>query len=97
MPTTLPDTKLADELKSATTQIVEHLANKLAGRTFSPRIKLLTIDDVVEATRLGASTIDEMVRAGKFPKPQSNVGKRLWREATLIAWCDANDPNKHAG
>lgn len=96
MSTTFPE-NLAEELKRATTQVVEQLADRLAGRTFSPRIKFLSIEQVEAATGLGKSTIYKMVGQGKFPQPQANLGKNLWRESALIAWADANDPNRTGG
>jgi excisionase family DNA binding protein len=95
--TTPPTTDLAAELRRATADALDAVAARLAGRVYSPRIKLLTIAQVCEATTLGESTVYRMVEDGKFPKPQRGVGKNLWRESAIIAWCDRNDPNRGEG
>lgn len=84
---------ISDERTRSVVDIVERLLSILRGRTISPRLKLLDIDAVSEATTLGKSTIDRMVREGDFPQPQRRLGKRLWRESRLISWMDQNDPN----
>lgn len=84
---------LADEISRAAAAVVERVLAQLTGRVYSPRIKLLDLRQVCEATTLGKTTVYELIDAGKFPKPLRNVGKNLWRESTLIAWADANDPN----
>lgn len=88
----LPD-RLAAERNRAAAALVEKLLGELVGRVYSPRIKLLDIRQVCEATGLGRSTILRMVEQGTFPKPQLNLGKQMWRESRLIAWADAHDPN----
>lgn len=93
MPPTLAD-NLAPERKRELAAMADALAGALAGRVYSPRLKLLSIEQVCEATGLGKSTIYQMVEAGTFPKPQMNLGKNRWRESALIAWMDANDPNR---
>lgn len=92
-PNTPPQASLSEIRAQATIEAVERLAQLLAGRVFSPRITLLSIKQVCEVTRLGRSTIYDMVRVGTFPEPQRALGKNLWRESTLIAWCERNDPN----
>ena len=69
---------------------------QLVGHIYSPRIKLLDIDQVCEATGQGKTTIYELIKDGRFPKPQQNLGKNMWRESALIKWADANDPNLDA-
>lgn len=93
MATTLPD-NLAEALQAAIVDAVAQLHAKLSGGVISPRLKMLTIEQVEEATGLGHSTIYKMIADGKFPKPQQNVGKNLWRERTLIDWAEKNDPNR---
>jgi predicted DNA-binding transcriptional regulator AlpA len=84
---------LHDEVALAAAAVVDRVLSQLLGRIISPRIKLLDLHQVCEAMRMGRSTILQMVERGKFPKPQRNLGKHLWRESALIAWLDANDPN----
>jgi len=84
---------LADQVRVAAADVVRQVLDRLLGRTYSPRIRLLSIAHVVEATGLKKSTIYTLISQGKFPKPQKNLGKNLWRESTLIAWADRNDPN----
>jgi excisionase family DNA binding protein len=97
----LPNSNLGDELQAATVTVVEHLLARVGGRPVSPRIRLLDIDQVCEATGLGKSTIYEMIERGTFPKPQQGLGARCnrWREQALIDWAERNDPNviKKAG
>ena len=85
---------VSDELQRAAAAITERLLTQLLSRAFSPRIKLLDIDQVCEALNLSRSKIYALVADNKFPKPQRNLGKNLWRESALIAWLDANDPNQ---
>lgn len=90
----LNQTEIGGELLQATRDIFERLMCALQRRTFSPRIKLLDIGQVCEATGLGERTIYRLIEEGRFPKPQKNMGRNLWRESCLIAWADANDPNR---
>jgi len=85
---------IGKEIKSITAEILLQLAELLQDHVYSPRIKLLNIQQVCEATGLRRSTIYNMVQKGSFPKPQRNLGKSLWRESTLIAWAELNDPNQ---
>jgi len=85
---------LGGDLALAAAGVVERVLSQLIGRVYSPRIKLLDIDQVSEATGQGRSTIYELIKQGRFPKPQRNLGKNMWRESALIAWADANDPNR---
>lgn len=94
MSTTLPETNLGEEIRQATADMLGELLTKVTRRAYSPRIKLLNLEQVLEATNLGKTTLYEMIDRGEFPKPFKVSGKNLWRESTLIAWCDANDPNK---
>ena len=86
---------LADAVAVAAATVVERVLGNLLGRTYSPRIKLLDIEQVCEATGQGKSTIYRLIEEGKFPKPQRNLGRNMWRESALIAWADANDPNQN--
>lgn len=85
---------LSRDVAMAAAAVVERVLSQLAGRIYSPRIKLLDIEQVCEATGQGRSTIYELIKQEKFPKPQRNLGKNMWRESALIAWADANDPNR---
>lgn len=85
---------IGQEIKSITAEILLQLAKLLQDHVYSPRIKLLNIQQVCEATGLKRSTIYEMVKRGTFPLPQQNLGKNLWRESALITWAEANDPNQ---
>ncbi len=85
---------LSNEVALAAAALVERVLSQLAGRIFSPRIKFLDIKQVCEATGLGRSTIYALIQQHKFPKPQRNLGRNMWRESGLIAWADANDPNR---
>ena len=42
-------------------------------RPLSALPDVLTLDDVIEATTLGGSTIRKLVAVGKFPAPMQNV------------------------
>lgn len=38
---------------------------------------------------LGPTTMDDMIKAGKFPKPRQLSPQRVgWRMSELEAWCD---------
>lgn len=84
---------LANDVTSTAAAMVERVLTELTGHIYSPRIRLLTIDQVSEATNIGKSTIYKLMDEGRFPKPQRELGKNLWRESALIAWADHNDPN----
>jgi len=86
---------LSGEVAKAASAMLEKLLTIIAGRVYSPRIKLLSLDQVTEATGLSERTIYRLVETGKFPKPQKNLGKNTWRESAIIVWADANDPNQH--
>jgi predicted DNA-binding transcriptional regulator AlpA len=86
-------TALERELRETAASVAEQVLSALLGRNFSARIRLLNLDQVCEATGLRRSTISRLVAQGKFPRPQKNLGKNLWRECTLVAWAEANDPN----
>ncbi len=81
-------------LMEAAAVIAERMLTVLAGRAYSPRIRLLDINQVCECMNLSVSQINAMVKARTFPQPQRGLGKRRWRESALIAWADANDPNQ---
>jgi excisionase family DNA binding protein len=85
---------LSEELRYCLSALLQQLSDQLLRRAVSPRIRHLDIEQVCEAFGLGKSTIYQMIEEGRFPRPQRNLGKNRWRESTLIAWCDANDPNR---
>lgn len=89
----LPQNNLAEELRRDTREVIEGVAALLAGKVYSPRIKLLSIAQVCEATGLAPRTIHGKVKDGTFPRPLDGLGKNLWRESTLIAWMNARDPD----
>lgn len=84
---------ISADLIPAVAAMLDRLVATLLRQVYSPRIKLLDIEQVCQATGLGRSTIYALINESKFPKPQRNLGKNLWREARLIAWAEANDPN----
>lgn len=86
-------TPIGEEIRRTMLEVLEQASTTLTGRAFSPRIRLFDIEQVAAATGLGQSTIYRMMAEGRFPKPQRNLGKNLWRESSLIAWANANDPN----
>lgn len=92
-----PSTTIAsvsEERNRFAAELLEQLARLITSRVYSPRIRLLDIDQVCEATGYSKRTIAGKVAAGTFPKPQRDSdGKNKWREATLIAWAERNDPN----
>jgi predicted DNA-binding transcriptional regulator AlpA len=88
-----PQAPIGEEVSQATADVLSRLASMLSGKILSPRLKLLDLHDVAAATGLAERTIDRMVAEDRFPKPQAGIGKRMWRESTLIAWMDRNDPN----
>jgi prophage regulatory protein len=81
------------ELHRIAAEIVSQVLTQLLGRAYSPRIRLLDLHNVMEATGLGRSTIFQMVSRGEFPQPMRNIGKNMWRESSLIAWMNKHDPN----
>ena len=74
------------------TQLYDRIATAME-QHFSPRIKLLNIDQGCAATGLGTATIFRRRDEGKFPAPQEGLGKNMWRETAIISWLDKNDPN----
>lgn len=84
---------IGEDVKRATADTLERVAQILAGRVYSPRIKLLEIDHVTEATGLSERTIYRKVAEGTFPRPMKDMGRNVWREATLIAWMESRDPD----
>jgi predicted DNA-binding transcriptional regulator AlpA len=88
-----PAKNLGEQLNKELASALERVAHCIADRVYSPRIRLLSIKQLQEAIGLAPSTIDRMVAADTFPKPYKFSGKKLWRESTLIAWLDRNDPN----
>jgi predicted DNA-binding transcriptional regulator AlpA len=89
-----PQRPLSEEIAAAAAGILERVLSQLLGRAYSPRIKLLNLRQVCQATGLGKTTIYALLDSGGFPKPQANLGKNMWRESTLISWADSNDPNQ---
>jgi predicted DNA-binding transcriptional regulator AlpA len=90
--TTIPN--VSDERNRSLAELLEQLARIISARVYSPRIRLLNVDQVSEATGYSKRTIAAKVAAGTFPKPQKDSdGKNMWREAALIAWAERNDPN----
>src|SRR5947208_480131 len=77
---------VSKELLDAAAVIAERLLTVLTGRAYSPRIRLLDINQVCECMNLSVSQINAMVKGGTFPQPQRGLGKRRWRESALIAW-----------
>jgi predicted DNA-binding transcriptional regulator AlpA len=84
---------LAQAIADAAAIVAERIFTTLSGRIFSPRLKLLNLEQVIAATGLGKSTLYHLINMGEFPKPQKGLGKNYWRESTLIAWAERNDPN----
>lgn len=82
---------MGGEVQAAATDVLHRVADMLAGRVYSPRIKLLTIEQVCEATGLAASTIYQLVTSGDFPKPVKVGRQNKWRESTLVAWLDRRE------
>lgn len=85
---------IGEDVRTALQAAVNAALTKLSGRAFSPRIKLLSIEDVCAATTLGKTAIYDLIEKGGFPKPIKVGGRNGWRESTLIAWMDRNDPNR---
>lgn len=84
---------LKDEVSLAAAGVVERVLAHLCGRVYSPRIKLLDIAQVGEATGLASSTIYQLVAEGDFPAPVKIGRQNKWRESTLIAWLDRREGN----
>lgn len=85
---------LAKDAAQQTKDLIEQVLRTLSGRTYSPRIKLLNMRQVVEATGLSESTIRRLMDQKQFPLPQKNLGQNVWRESAIVAWADRNDPNQ---
>lgn len=92
---TAPQNNLGEEIRAALVQGLEGIAAKLATSVYSPRIKLLSVEAVEEITGMSGRTIDRMIADGKFPRPMKDMGKRTWRESTILAWMEAHDPDAH--
>lgn len=62
-----------------------HLAHSV--RPAVPRDRLLRLKDVETTTGLKKSSVYEMVRAGKFPRP-ININRRMsaWSENAVLQW-----------
>jgi predicted DNA-binding transcriptional regulator AlpA len=79
-------TPVGKEHREAILDVLENWLTILSGRRYSPRIKLLRIEEVIAATGMDKRTIYKQIELGLFPKPYK-IGRRgLWRETTLIAW-----------
>ena len=87
---------LGEEQARAMRSMVESLATLQSGRVYSPRIKMLSVDQVTEAVGVAPSTIYQLIEQGEFPKPYKIGRKNSWRESQIIAWLDRQDPNRGA-
>lgn len=83
--------RLGEEVAAAAAGVVERVLAQLCGKVFSPRLKLLDIAQLNEATGLAPSTIYQLVATGEFPKPIKIGRQNKWRESTLIAWLDRRE------
>jgi predicted DNA-binding transcriptional regulator AlpA len=57
----------------------------------SPRMKLLTIDQVAEATGLSPRYIQLEVKRKKFPRPIPFGRRKKWLAITLIKFMESKD------
>jgi len=83
--------ELGQELARAAAGVVERVLAHLCGHIYSPRIRLLDIDQLSDATGLAPSTIYQLVAQGQFPRPIKIGRQNKWRESTLIAWLDRRE------
>ena len=88
--TPVPD-ELGQELSRAAAGVVERVLAHLCGRVYSPRIRLLDMDQLSDAMGLAPSTVYQLVAGGQFPKPIKIGRQNKWRESTLIAWLDRRE------
>lgn len=88
---TTPQTQLGEEVAAATAVVLRRLEESLANRVYSPRVTLLSIEQVQAATGLAPSTLYALVAENKFPKPVKIGRQNKWRESTLIAWLDRQE------
>jgi prophage regulatory protein len=92
----MPQASLSEEVQRTIRETLGAFLDRLAGAAFSPRIKVLSIDQVCEVTGLSSSTIYELVKRGDFPRPIKIGGKNGWRESTLIAFLDRKESESTA-
>lgn len=51
---------------------------------------LITLKEVCKRTSLGPTTIRDLVREGKFPRPAKLPARRVaWAEDEVVDWIDA--------
>jgi prophage regulatory protein len=89
--------ELAAEVSQAAAALVERLLAQLCGHIYSPRIRLLDIDQLGDTTGLAPSTIYQLVAEGHFPKPIKIGRQNKWRESTLITWLDRREEGIRTG
>jgi predicted DNA-binding transcriptional regulator AlpA len=55
----------------------------------SVRDRLLIKSDIADLLRISSRTLDNMIRAGTFPKPDRMIGRHpRWKWDTLSGWID---------
>lgn len=88
---TAPQSTLSEEVRQAVRETLGEVLDGMSGKVYSPRIKLLTIEQVCEVTGLAQSTIYQLVESEDFPKPVKIGRKNFWRESSLIAYLDKKE------
>lgn len=67
--------------------VVEEGSELRAGavvRTVSPRVRCMTLQQVMEATHFAKSTLYQEIAEGSFPRPFKAGRKSVWLEASVI-------------
>ena len=79
-----PQVALLERIARSLDDLNRHLAEPP-----TPRL-LLRLDDLAVATGLDRRTIERERSAGRFPKPDVQIGEApLWKPETIRAWIDA--------
>jgi len=63
-------------------------ANAATAEPAAPKM-LLRVDPIAESLSISRRTLERLIAAGRFPKPDVRVGRMgLWRPETVRAWLD---------
>ena len=88
----MPNATINDEVKQAVADAFERAIAAMRGSgAFSPRVKLLRVEQVEQATGIARSTIYKLVHDKQFPEPVKIGGGTFWRESSLIAFLDRQE------
>jgi predicted DNA-binding transcriptional regulator AlpA len=57
----------------------------------SPRLQLLDIEQLIEATGIPRRSLEQQVKCGQFPRPIKIGRRRKWRAITVIKHLEQKD------